>query len=68
MLPKDLHIKISARFDGGVLITCEEMPGLILGGTNPEKIVAAIWPALQALDNHKSQQERMKELNRISQG
>lgn len=55
MLPKDLHIKISAKFDGSVLVTCEEMPGLILGGTDPEKIVAAIWPALQALDNYKRQ-------------
>lgn len=58
MLPKDIHIKISARFDGGVLVTCEEMPGLILGGTNPEKIIAAIWPALQALDEYKSSKPR----------
>jgi hypothetical protein len=58
MLPKDLHIKISARFDGSVLITCEEMPGLILAGTNPEKMVAAIWPAIQALDNYKSHRSR----------
>lgn len=53
MLPKDIHIKISARFDGSVLVTCEEMPGLILAGTQPEKIIAAIWPALQALDEYK---------------
>lgn len=57
MLPKDIHIKISSRFDGSVMVTCAEMPGLILGGTDPEKIVAAIWPALKALDEYKSQRE-----------
>ncbi len=48
-MSKEITIKIKRRADDGLHIYSDEVPGLILSGLSPEKMMAATWPALVAL-------------------
>lgn len=48
---------ILTREDGGLRVSCDDEPGLILSGDDPEKVMASIWPALKALDHRRAEQQ-----------
>lgn len=52
ILQRKITIQIEPRGDGGICVWSPEIMGLILSGPDPEKIMAAIWPALVALNEH----------------
>jgi hypothetical protein len=49
-----LSIRIGGRPDGGLRVWSEDIPGLILSGIDPDKVMASIWPALHALPAAKA--------------
>lgn len=50
ILKRKITIQIEPCGDGGICVWSPEVMGLILSGSNPEKIMAAIWPALEAIN------------------
>lgn len=46
---ENVTIYLHRRPDGGLRVSSEEVPGMILSGEDPAKICAAIWPALVAI-------------------
>ena len=44
-----LSIKIEQRPDGGVRIWSDQLPGLILSGRDPLKVMSDVWPAITEL-------------------
>lgn len=48
-----VNITIEDRLDGGVTVSSDELPGLILSGRDRTKIIASIEPAVRALLKHK---------------
>jgi len=48
-----LSVTLSGREDGGLNVSSDELPGLILSGSNREKIVAAIVPTIRAIFEHR---------------
>jgi hypothetical protein len=44
-----LTVMLEDRDDGGLNVSCEDLPGLILSGSDKQKIFDAIAPAIQAL-------------------
>ena len=49
MAGKQLTIKLEVRPDGGLRIYSEELPGLILSGSDPAKVLADVMPAWAVL-------------------
>jgi hypothetical protein len=51
------HIKVTIenREDGGANVSSEDLPGLILSGSNSVKILASIEPAARAILEHKGE-------------
>lgn len=47
-------IKLMRRQDGGLRVFSDDVPGLILSGTDPEKVMADVWPALQTIVTYKA--------------
>lgn len=45
-------IKLQRREDGGLRIYSDQIPGLILSGNDPRKVMADLWPALEGLNVH----------------
>lgn len=43
------RVKIESRPDGGIRVSSDDMPGLILSGPNRKSILAAVAPAIEAL-------------------
>lgn len=48
-----LSINIEQRADGGIRIWSSQLKGLLLSGSDPVQVMAAVWPAITALINHK---------------
>lgn len=47
-------VHLERREDDGLRVSSPTNPGLILSGVDPLKVCAAIWPALEALRQHKA--------------
>lgn len=58
--PGVIQISLLRRDDGGLRIFSPTHPGLVLSGTEPEKVLACVWPALLALTNGHQQQPQRK--------
>lgn len=52
-LPKGMTLTLEAREDGGLRISSEQMPGLILSGHDPDAVMAKVLPAITALQQHQ---------------
>lgn len=52
---KQITIILLLRDDGGLRILSTDEPGLILSGADPIKVLASVWPALQALKQHRAE-------------
>lgn len=48
-----IEITLLPREDGGLRICSTSHPGLILSGSDPDQVIAQVWPALKALDKYK---------------
>jgi hypothetical protein len=46
-------VTLEDREDGGLLVYSDELPGLILSGSNQHAVCECIAPAIQALFEHK---------------
>jgi hypothetical protein len=44
-----VKVKIEDRGDGGIRVSSDELPGLILSGRNRTKVLVAIEPAVRSL-------------------
>ena len=55
LIDREIKITIGPREDGGVRIWSDDMPGLILSGSDPLKVMADIGPALKVLIEYKRQ-------------
>ena len=53
LIEQEIKISIGPREDGGVRVWSDDMPGLILSGSDPLKVMAAIGPAIKALIEYK---------------
>lgn len=42
-------LKMQRREDGGLRVWSDKVGGLILSGSDPEKVMSKIWPGLVAL-------------------
>lgn len=51
-------IKIEEREDGGVRVSSPDWPGLLLSGSDHEKVMACILPAIRAIEAHKKDRTR----------
>lgn len=51
MIGKRLNVTLEIREDGGLRVRSDEMPGLILSGGDPAKVLADIIPAWTVLAN-----------------
>ncbi len=56
-MDRAVTIKLEPRPDGGLRVSSEDEPGLILSGDDPAKIMAAVLPALAALASHRAEQK-----------
>ena len=52
-----LPIWVAERDDGGLRVWSDEMPGLVLSGSDPAKVAAAILPAINALRAYKREKD-----------
>jgi len=49
-LPKGgLNIVITPRPDGGIRVSSDQVPGLVLSGKDPSAVMADVWPALNRI-------------------
>lgn len=48
-------ITLIRRDDGGLRVCSDQIPGLILSGPDPLKVMSDVWPAIQALEQHRVQ-------------
>lgn len=55
---KELTLKLLPREDGGIRIWCEEVPGLILSGSDPQKVMSDVIPALNVLAEYEKDLHR----------
>ena len=51
--PPGMTISLEAREDGGLSISSEQMPGLILSGHDPDTVMAKVLPVIAALQQHQ---------------
>jgi uncharacterized protein YkvS len=49
VIEQEICIKIAPRGDGGIRVWSDDVPGLILSGLDPLKVIADIGPALAGL-------------------
>jgi len=59
LIEHEIKITIGPRSDGGVRIWSDDIPGLILSGSDPLKVMADIGPALKALIEYQKQNPRV---------
>lgn len=52
-MKRKISVTIENRDDGGVSVSSEDVPGLILSGRNRTAIIAAIEPAVRAILEHQ---------------
>jgi hypothetical protein len=52
-----LSVTLAGREDGGLNVSSDDLPGLILSGANREKIAAAIAPTIKAIFEHRGFRE-----------
>lgn len=50
---KTYDVYFMNREDGGLRVWSEDMPGLILSGSDPTKVLMCVSPALNRLAEHK---------------
>lgn len=48
-MPEEVRIIIQRRIDGGLRVYSDDVPGLVLSGSDPTKVMADVWPALMVL-------------------
>jgi len=48
-----LSVTLVGREDGGLNVSSDDLPGLILSGSEREKIAAAIGPTIKAIFEHR---------------
>ncbi|HTT85312.1 MAG TPA: hypothetical protein VMF67_17685 [Rhizomicrobium sp.] len=48
-----LNVTLASRLDGGLNVSSDDLPGLILSGSDRGKTVEAIAPAIKALLEHR---------------
>ena len=48
-----LNVTLAGRSDGGLNVSSDDLPGLILSGSDRDKIAGAIAPAIKALLEHR---------------
>ncbi|HEY3778038.1 MAG TPA: hypothetical protein VGL35_08260 [Rhizomicrobium sp.] len=48
-----LSVTLAGREDGGLNVSSDELPGLILSGSDHEKTASAIVPAIKAIFEHR---------------
>ncbi len=53
-IDREITIKLLPREDGGVCVCSDDVPGLILSGSDPLKVMADIGPALKALYEYRN--------------
>lgn len=58
MIDREIAIKIAPRGDGGIHIWSDDMPGLVLSGADPVKVMGDLWPAIKVLSEYKRKQEQ----------
>lgn len=42
-------LKLKLREDGGLRVSSDHIPGLMLSGADPAAVIADIWPALEVI-------------------
>lgn len=42
-------ITLQRRGDGGLRVCSDDVPGLVLSGPDPTKVMSDVWPAIEAL-------------------
>jgi len=52
MMMQILRVNIECRADGGLHVTSDDIPGLVLSGKNRAGIIAGIVPAARAILEH----------------
>jgi hypothetical protein len=52
-IDREITIKLLPREDGGVRVCSDDVPGLILSGPDPLKVLADIGPALKILFHYR---------------
>jgi hypothetical protein len=52
---RTITVYIEDREDGGVRVWSDDLPGLVLSGSNRIKVLADIEPAVKAILEHKGQ-------------
>ena len=62
-LSRNISIKIEPRPDRGIRVWSPQVRGLILSGVDPVEVMACIWPALAALEEHR--QSNAEDVGRI---
>lgn len=55
MAKRHVKVTIESREDGGVSVSSEDLPGLILAGADRVRILAAIEPAARAILERKGE-------------
>jgi hypothetical protein len=45
-------VTLERRFDGGLRVYSDDLPGFILSGPDPQKVMADVIPAIQVLQQH----------------
>lgn len=46
---RTLSIQLSRRSDGGIRVSSEDVPGLILSGSDAQAVIADILPAIEEI-------------------
>lgn len=57
LIEQEIKIVIGPREDGGVRIWSDDMPGLILSGSDPLKVMSDIGPAIKALIEYRREKK-----------
>lgn len=55
MIDHEITIKIAPRGDGGIRILSDDMPGLVLSGADPAKVMGDLWTAIKVISEYKKQ-------------
>ena len=50
--PSRFYLICERRDDGGLRVSCPEVPGLALSHADPEKVMRDVIPAIDAIERH----------------
>ena len=54
-MKRKIKVTIEDRADGGINVSSDDVPGLILSGRNRTLVIADIGPAIRAILEHKGE-------------